>query len=97
MAITGADLAELTKHLPALDVFTKWTPWEFDDFLVRILTTLAGDEVLLDQLAKYLNYLPIFEGAGEAGFDSNQPLLPACIEGDRVSIDKWRTYLHTGK
>ena len=96
--ITVEDLKKLTEYLPGLELFTKWTPMKWDDAIVKVLETIASDEDMLKMLADWLNYLPIFKGAAEAGFQKKpEPALPECCEAHRPELEAWREYIYHNK
>ena len=90
--ITVQDLAHLAERLDALKWVAEFTPSTIDDAIVRILTIAAGDEVVLQALADFLNWIPIFRGDSSI-VAQPEPELPSCLETERKGVENWRTYL----
>jgi hypothetical protein len=95
MQITVQDLSHLSEHLDTIALLARLTPTEIDDAIVRILKIAAGDEVILEALAAFLNWLPILQCA-EGDICVPEPELPTCLKTERNGIVKWRYYLRTG-
>lgn len=99
MIITGADLAKLTQYMTgtAAKFIVKMTPTKFDDTIVEALERIGGDQELLDKLATWLNWLPMFgANEGDESFVA-EPELVGCCEDLRPGLSEWRTHIAGAK
>ena len=92
MTITVPDLAKLAEHLDIIETLAAWTPSKIDDSIVRILKLAAGDPVILQGLADFLNWTQLF-ASDHTTLITPEPELPGCLEVERKAIEQWRSYL----
>ncbi len=82
-------LNHLVTSLLFLKVAAAFTKTTWDDFLIEVGEKLKDDDDLLEALAKFLAWTPIF--TGEA-VDLAEPPLPGCFEDRRVEFTDMRGY-----
>ena len=80
MKITGADLSKISQYLFVLELAAKFTANSADDWLIRMLRRVGDDQDMLDSIATYLNWIPLFGSEAAAEHNDNEPTLPDCCK-----------------
>ena len=89
MTITIQDLSHLSEHLDVVEMLAKWSQSSMLVAIVRVLKLAAGDDVILQGLADFLNWTQLF-AADHTTLLSEEPALPLCLERERKGIEQWR-------
>ena len=85
-------LEHLVTSLPFLKVAAYFTKNPVDDLLILIGDRIADDDMLLEKLAKWLSWTPVFSGENA---DLAEPPLPGCFEDNRGELKDMREYFQS--